>query len=128
VVQGRHALWERKEDEPVVTGLHTNFPEMLCTKIHDAAPEHRYAVNSHSIFPFLLALVTAGTFIGFMFTPWSIPAGMFFSFIVLLGWFWSNSVEHRPPYTPAKDNPWYVDHGKKEYEDDEAEEEEEDDE
>ena len=109
VVQGRHALWERTEDAPVVTGLHTNIREVLCTTIHDALPEHRYALNGPSIFPFLLALVTGGTFIGFMFTPWSIPAGMTLTFLVMLGWFWSNSIEHRWPYAPPKDNPSYDD-------------------
>ena len=107
VVQGRHALWERTKDVAVVTGLHTRIREVLCTTIHDALPEHRYALNGPSIFPLLLALVTGGTFITFMFTPWSIPAGMTLTFFVLLGWFWSNSIEHRWPYAPPKDNPSY---------------------
>ena len=106
-VQGRNAVWDQTEDAPVVTGLHINFREMLATTIHDAAPDHRYQIPAPSIFPLLLALITAGSFIGFMFTPWSIPAGLFFSFLVLLGWFWSNSSEHRPPYAPYKDNPTY---------------------
>jgi cytochrome c oxidase subunit I+III len=119
VVEGRHALWERKEPATVVTGLHTNVREVLCTTIHDASPEHRYSLNGPSIFPFILAVVTGCTFTGFMFTPWSIPAGMFATFVVLFGWFWSNSTEHREPYTPAKDNPTYDDEGNKEVEDDE---------
>jgi cytochrome c oxidase subunit I+III len=107
-VQGRNAVWDRTADAPVVTGLHLNLREMLATTIHDAAPDHRYQIPEPSIFPLLLAIVTAGSFIGFMFTPWSIPIGMFFSFLVLLGWFWSNSSEHRPPYSPYSDNPVYV--------------------
>ena len=39
----------------------------------------------------------------------AIPFGIFFSFMILLGWFWSNSLEHRPPYTPERDNPTYRD-------------------
>src|SRR5829696_6311485 len=113
-VQGRHANWERTEDAAVVTGLHTKVREVLCTTIHDASPEHRHSLNGPSIFPFLLALVTGGSFIGFMFTPWSIPLGLGFSFLVLLGWFWSNSIEHREPYSPEKDNPIYDDSGNKE--------------
>jgi cytochrome c oxidase subunit 1 len=105
VVEGRHAMWERTQRAPVVTGLHTKVREMLCTTIHDASPEHRYTIVEPSIFPFLLSLVTGASFIGFAFTPWSIPIGMTASFAVLFGWFWSNSTEHRPPYTPAKDNP-----------------------
>ena len=107
VVQGRHALWERTDDAPVVTGLHIKIREMLCTTIHDASPEHRYTIVEESIIPLLLALVTGATFIGFAFTPWSIPIGMTASFIVLFVWFWSNSTEHRPPYAPEKDNPTY---------------------
>jgi cytochrome c oxidase subunit 1 len=106
-VQGRNAIWDQTDDAPVVTGLHTSFREMLATTIHDAAPDHRYQIPEPSIFPLLLGLVTAGSFVAFMFTPWSIPTGLFFAFVVLLGWFWSNSSEHRPPHTPLKDNPIY---------------------
>ena len=113
VVQGRHAVWEMTEDAPVVTGLHTKFHEVLCTTIHDAAPEHRYQLAGPSIVPLLLAIVTSATFIGFAFTPWAIPAGMVFSAIVFFAWFWSNSTGHRPPYSPLKDNPIYVEHGRK---------------
>ena len=80
---------------PVVTGLHTQVREMLCTTIHDASPEHRYTIVESSIFPFLLAVVTGASFIGFAFTPWAIPLGITGSFLVLFGWFWSNSTEHR---------------------------------
>ena len=45
VVQGRHALWERTEDAPVVTGLHINNREVVATSIHDAVPDHRYGVK-----------------------------------------------------------------------------------
>jgi cytochrome c oxidase subunit 1 len=107
VVTGRHAVWEPTRGAMVVTGLHTRIREVLCTTIHDASPGHRYALNGPSIFPFLLSLVTGATFIAFMFTPWSIPGGLVLSFLVLLGWFWSNSIEHRPPYAPEKDNPVY---------------------
>ena len=112
-VNGANANWDRTDETAVVTGLHINSREMLATTIHDAVPEHRYQVPEPSIFPLLLAVVTGGTFIGFMFTPWSIPTGMFFTFVVLLGWFWSNSHNHRPPYTAPSDNPKYDDEGKK---------------
>jgi cytochrome c oxidase subunit 1 len=107
VVTGRHAVWEPTRGAMVVTGLHIRIREVLCTTIHDASPGHRYALNGPSIFPFLLSLVTGATFIAFMFTPWSIPGGLVLSFLVLLGWFWSNSIEHRPPHAPEEDNPVY---------------------
>jgi cytochrome c oxidase subunit I+III len=108
-VQGRNAIWDSTKDAPVVAGLHLHFREMLATTIHDAAPEHRYQLPEPSFIPLLLAVVTAGCFITFMFTPWSIPVSMAACFVVLLMWFWSNSRGHRPPHSPIKDNPIYDD-------------------
>jgi cytochrome c oxidase subunit I+III len=107
VVQGRHALWEQTEDAPVVTGLHINNREVVATSIHDAVPDHRYGVQGPSIMPFIVGVITGLMFIGFMFTPWSLPIGMGLLFFGFLGWFWSNSVEHRPPYAALDDNPIY---------------------
>jgi cytochrome c oxidase subunit 1 len=107
VVQGRHALWEQTDDAPVVTGLHVNVREVLATTIHDAVPEHRYAVQSSSIWPLIVAIIIGAMFIGFMFTPWSLPLGMLALFFGFLGWFWSNSIGHRPPEAPLEDNPMY---------------------
>ena len=95
VVQGRHAIWNRTEDAPVVTGLSVKVRETLATTIHDAAPKHRYELMGPSIFPFLLSLVVGGVFTGFIFTAWMMPIGMALTFIVLFGWFWSNSTGHR---------------------------------
>jgi cytochrome c oxidase subunit I+III len=95
-VQGRHAVWNRTADAPVVTGLSVLRREMLSTTIHDAAPNHRYEVQKDSIYPFLMALVTGGAFISLIFTPWGLPVGLALAFIVMFGWFWSNSMGHRP--------------------------------
>jgi cytochrome c oxidase subunit 1 len=112
VVQGRSAMWDATPDAPAVTGLHIRFREMLATSIHDAAPEHRYQIPNPSFYPLLLGLVTFGSFTTFIFTPWAIPAGMALSFVVFMGWFWSNSHEHRPPKAPPEDNPVYDDTGR----------------
>src|SRR5436190_1668650 len=109
VVQVRHALWEQTADSPVVTGLHINNREVVSTSIHDAVPDHRYGVQGLSIMRFVVSVITGAMFIGFMFTPWSLPLGMIALFFGFLGWFWSNSVEHRPPYAPLEDNPVYDD-------------------
>jgi cytochrome c oxidase subunit I+III len=109
VVQGRHALWEQTEDAPVVTGLHVHNREVVSTSIHDAVPDHRYGVQGPSIMPFIVGVITGLMFIGFMFTPWSLPLGMLLLFFGFLGWFWSNSTEHRPPFAPLEDNPIYDD-------------------
>jgi cytochrome c oxidase subunit 1 len=95
VVQGRHAIWEKTDDAPVVTGLSVKVREVLATTIHDAAPKHRYELIGPSILPFLLSLVVGGVFIGFIFTAWMMPIGLVLTFIVLFGWFWSNSTGHR---------------------------------
>ena len=57
--------------------------------------------------PFIVGLITGLMFIGFMFTPWSLPIGMGLLFFGFFGWFWSNSLEHRPPYVELDDNPIY---------------------
>jgi cytochrome c oxidase subunit 1 len=106
-VEGPNALWDMTEDHAVVTGMHLHSREFLHTTIHDASPEKRHQTHGPSIFPLLLALITGGGFTTFMFTPWSIPAGMTLAAICLFGWFWSNSTEHRPPYSSPKDNPVY---------------------
>jgi cytochrome c oxidase subunit I+III len=104
VVASRHALWVETPGARVVTGLHVNFREMLATSIHDAKPEHRYQVPEPSIVPFVMALITGGTFIGFIFTAWAMPVGIVATAVVFFWWFWSNSIEHRPPYSPPEDN------------------------
>ena len=96
VVEGRHAIWQRTPDAPVVTGLSLRTRETLSTTVHDAAPNHRYELQKDSIYPLLLALVTGGAFISLIFTPWGLPVGLGLSFVVLFGWFWSNSTGHRP--------------------------------
>jgi cytochrome c oxidase subunit 1 len=105
VVQGRHELWSRTSDAAVVTGLHVNIREMLSTTIHDAVPEHKYDMQGSSIIPFLVSLIVGAMFIGFMFTPWALPIGMAVLFVGFFAWFWSDSVEDRPPFVPKEENP-----------------------
>ena len=95
-VQGRHAIWNQTPDAPIVTGLSVLRRETLATTIHDAAPNHRYEMQKDSIYPFLMALVTGGAFIGLIFTPWALVLGLGAAFVVMFGWFWSNSTGHRP--------------------------------
>ena len=61
---------------------------MLNTTIIDAIPEHRYELAIDSIFPLLLAIVVGLTMTAVIWTPWAIPAGAFFSLIILYAWFW----------------------------------------
>jgi cytochrome c oxidase subunit I+III len=87
-VTGREALWTRTAETPEVVGLRTDKREVLNTTIIDAQPEHRYELAEDSIWPFLLAIVTGGTFTTGLFHPAAFPIGMFFAFFILCGWFW----------------------------------------
>jgi len=71
-----------------VIGLSREKREVLNTTIIDAVPEHRYELATDSIWPLLLAIIVGLTMTFVIFTPWAIPAGMFFSLLVLYAWFW----------------------------------------
>lgn len=81
-------LWHAPAQKPFVIGLSTEKREVLNTTIIDAVPEHRYELATDSIWPLLLAIVVGLTMTFVIFTAWAIPAGMFFSLIVLYAWFW----------------------------------------
>jgi hypothetical protein len=87
-VSDAEPLWHSPEEKPVVIGLSTEKREVLNTTIIDAVPEHRYELATDSIWPLALAIVVGLTMTFVIFTPWAIPAGMFFSLIVLYAWFW----------------------------------------
>ena len=84
-------LWHAPEKKPAVVGLSMEKREVLNTTIIDAVPEHRYELAIDSIWPLLLAIVVGLTMTFVIFTAWAIPAGMFFSLIVLYAWFWRGS-------------------------------------
>jgi len=88
VVEGRHALWERSAEAPVVTGVRSDVREVLVTDVMDAHPVHKMEMPEPSIWPFLAAVATAGLMIGSMFTPWSVVWGSIPLGITGLGWFW----------------------------------------
>jgi cytochrome c oxidase subunit I+III len=87
-VSDAEPLWHSPEQKPAVTGLSMEKREVLNTTIIDAVPEHRYELASDSIWPLLLGIVVSLTMTFVIFTPWAVPAGMFFSLIVLYAWFW----------------------------------------
>lgn len=92
-VRARHALWTRAPDQPVVVGLQVEHPEVLVTHLLDAEPDHRTQLPGPSFSPLALALASAVTFVGVIFTPWAIVWGGILSLLALLGWFWP-----RPPH------------------------------
>jgi cytochrome c oxidase subunit 1 len=108
IVEGRHALWDRSPEAPVVIGLRSDIREVLVTDVMDADPAHRAAMPVPTIWPFLAALATTGLFVGSVFTPWAIVYGALPVFITLTGWFWpkkgetpNRQDEHRAPRAAA---------------------------
>ncbi len=87
-VSGRAPLWEQGDDQPVVVGLRTDRREFLATRLIDAEPDHRDTLPDDAWAPLATAIATAVTFIGVIFTPWALPAGMILTTIALVGWFW----------------------------------------
>jgi len=103
VVEGRHALWDRSDDPPVVVGVSTGEREVLVTDVMDAEPTHRTKMPAPSIWPFLTAVATSAMLVAIIFTPWGLVYGAVPVFVTLTGWFWpkaplaeGRSVEHSP--------------------------------
>ena len=87
-VRGRHPLWEQTPDQPEVVGLRSDRREVLVTRTLDAEPDHREIQPEPTLVPLWLALATAVGFVGIIFTPWALPAGLILAGAVLIGWFW----------------------------------------
>ena len=89
-VNSRYPLWSNHEETPVIAGLSSEKRETLVSSVLDAVPELRFEVPGPSIWPFLLALATAETFIVGIFTPWAFAVGAILTFGVFVGWFFGN--------------------------------------
>jgi cytochrome c oxidase subunit 1 len=105
MIEGRHALWDKSDHTPVVVGLSSTKRETLVTSVVDAVPELRYELPGPSIWPLLLALATAETFIIGIFTPWAFAVGAVLTFAVFAGWFfgtpnYENADANEPPDQP----------------------------
>ncbi len=87
-VGARAALWNMREDQPIVTGLRSDRREFLITNMMDADPDHRQVSPGPTIWPFFLSLGVGVTFIVGIFTPWGLPIGAVPVAISLVGWFW----------------------------------------
>jgi cytochrome c oxidase subunit 1 len=93
---GREPLWENPPDAPVVTGLATDYREVLSTTTLDATPDHRYSLATETLSTFLLAVATAFLLLaGGIFHPQYAVYGFIAVGLVLFHWFWSES-RHRP--------------------------------
>jgi cytochrome c oxidase subunit 1 len=90
-VAGRSALWDAKDDPPVVVGLRSDQREVLATRPLDAEPEHREVLPGPSLWPFWTALAVTATFIGSIFRAWMVPVGAVPVAVALAGWFWPHA-------------------------------------
>jgi cytochrome c oxidase subunit 1 len=87
-VHGREPIWQNPPDAPIITGLRSDHRETLATTLLDASPDHRYTITGDSIWPFLLAIFNAATWIGGMFHPVVPPITIGLMGVALVGWFW----------------------------------------
>jgi cytochrome c oxidase subunit I+III len=87
-VRGRYALWTQAVDQPYVTGVRADRPEVLITQLMDAEPDHRMEQPGPTLWPLAVALSAGVTFTVSIFTPWGIPIGAVLALLTLTGWFW----------------------------------------
>jgi hypothetical protein len=73
-----------------VRGLSTTKRETLVSSVLDAQPQLRFDIPGPSIWPCLVALATAVTFIVGIFTPWAFLVGAILTGIVLTCWFFGD--------------------------------------
>ena len=88
-VSSRGGLWDRKPDDPMVTGLSSEKREVLITRLLDAEPDHRYEFPEPSIWPFWTAVVVGLTFIGLIFNPWPFVIGTGLAAVTVTLWVWN---------------------------------------
>ena len=70
--------------------MSTDKRETLVTSVMDAQPELRFEIPGPSIWPAMVALGTAVTFIGGIFTPWSVLIGMILTGAAVVCWFFGH--------------------------------------
>ncbi|HEY2065479.1 MAG TPA: cytochrome c oxidase subunit I [Gemmatimonadaceae bacterium] len=93
VVESRSPLWEETDELPVVTGLRSDRRELLITTALDALPDSRHDLPDESIWPLIMSLAVAVTFIGAVFNPWAYVVGFVFGCIAFAGWGWPRKAD-----------------------------------
>ena len=88
VVTHREPLWATAGVVHEATGLAVDERQLVTTSLVDARPQVRESSPAPSIWPLIAAIVTAGLFVGSIFTPWAIVWGVPPLAAVLIGWFW----------------------------------------
>ena len=92
-VRDRYAKWSAAPDQPIVSGIRPDRPELLVTGVVDGEPDHRTELPGPAISPLLAALATGVTFIVSIFTPWGLVIGGGLFAVVGVLWF-----KPRPPH------------------------------
>jgi cytochrome c oxidase subunit I+III len=92
-VRGRSPLWDPEPNQPVVVGLRTDLREVLVTRTLDAEPDSKEVQPGASLWPLALAVASGVGFVGAIFTPWGLPAGIVVATVALVGWFWPRRVD-----------------------------------
>ena len=62
--------------------------EVLITSVLDAFPQGRHAHPVETIWPLVMAIAVAITFIGAIFTPWGYVFGFAAGTVAFAGWAW----------------------------------------
>ena len=88
VVHVLDPLWEPPGVPSHVTGLSSQYREVLITSIADAAPDHRLWLPASTPWPFLAAVATAILFVGSIFSPWAVVWAMLPVAVACTAWFW----------------------------------------
>jgi cytochrome c oxidase subunit 1 len=94
VVTSRDGLWAYGDEIPVVTGLHTDRPEVLVTTIMKAEPVYRHEHPSPSIAPLVMGVVISVMLIIGVFSPWGLVIGTAAIPIPFYLWGWPDKKEH----------------------------------
>jgi cytochrome c oxidase subunit 1 len=102
VVEGRSPMWEEADELPIAEGLATHKREMLVTTALDAVPDSRHDLPAESIWPFVMAVAVAITFIIAIYTPWAYPAGFAVGVIAFAGWAWPRGEHPRKQVTAGR--------------------------
>jgi cytochrome c oxidase subunit 1 len=88
VVHGRFPLWQDAAQPAHVTGLASEYREVLITSVADAKLDHRLWLPGSTPWPFLAAVATTILFVGSIFTPWAVVWGAVPVAIATTAWFW----------------------------------------
>jgi cytochrome c oxidase subunit I+III len=94
VITSREGLWAYGDEVPVVTGLHTDRPEVLVTSVMTVEPVYRHEMPEPTIAPLLMGLVIGAMLISGIFTPWGVVVGSFGIIVPFYLWAWPTKKKH----------------------------------